>query len=62
LTPENTGDGLDQQLPTQLLFIHQGQQQIKEAHFHPQVPGLICSTAVDSFCIFKPNITPQEGE
>lgn len=43
--------------PPQLMFIHQGQQNVKEVRHHPQIPGLVLSTAEDSFNVFKPSIT-----
>ena len=40
-------------LPPQLLFIHQGLQDIKELHWHKQIPGLILSTSHTGIDVFR---------
>ena len=51
---------IDNEIPPQLMFLHQGQQNIKEIMFHPIFDSMLVSTAQDSYNIFRPNFDPQE--
>ena len=46
-------EGQKREVPSQLLFIHQGMQQVKEIHWHPRISGVIGATALSGFNIFQ---------
>lgn len=54
LAPEGNAT-LQEALPSQLLFVHAGQHDVKEVHWHAQIPGLMATTAADGFNLFRPS-------
>ncbi|EER10846.1 glutamate rich WD-repeat protein, putative [Perkinsus marinus ATCC 50983] len=43
----------EEDYPAQMMFLHQGQTGVKEVKFHPQLPGVMVTTALDGFNVFK---------
>lgn len=50
------------EIPPQLMFLHQGQNNMKELRFHPQMRTLLFTTAEDSFNVFRPNLDPDSED
>lgn len=51
-TADLVGQG-GQQVPNQLLFSHYGASEIKEVHWHKQIPGMLMTTSADGYHLFK---------
>ena len=52
----------EEDIPPQLMFLHQGQENIKELRFHPYYREMLITTAEDSYNVFRPNLEPDEEE
>ena len=52
----------DVNVPDQLMFIHQGQDDVKEIRWHPVYKDVVISTANDGFNIFKPALDEEDSE
>ena len=42
-------------VPPQLLFVHNGSEQFKEVHWHPQITSCVMTTALTGFSVFIPS-------
>jgi ribosome assembly protein RRB1 len=49
---ESQDTGGVQDVPSQLLFVHY-MDNVKECHWHPQIPGAVMGTGADGFGVFK---------
>jgi len=47
-------DNLNQEIPQQLIFLHQGQENIKDIKFHPAYKNFLVSTAENGINVFRP--------
>jgi ribosome assembly protein RRB1 len=47
--------------PSQLLLVHQGQEELKELRYHPTL-GFIVSTGTDELDVFRPAIERPRKE
>lgn len=47
-------DNYNNEIPQQLMFLHQGQKNLKDLKFHPIFKDVICSTSENGINLFKP--------
>jgi len=55
-------DNKNKQIPQQLVFLHQGQENIKDLKFHPLYKNFIVSTAQNGINVFKLNFEEDDEE
>ena len=47
-------DNYNNEIPQQIVFLHQGQENLKDVKFHPYFKNVVCSTAENGINLFKP--------
>lgn len=50
------------EIPDQLVFLHQGQTNLKDVKFHPYFDSVLLSSAESGLNIFKPNFLEEDSE
>ena len=55
-------DNYNNEIPQQIVFLHQGQTNPKEVKFHPYFKNMICSTAENGINIFKPSFDEDSSD
>lgn len=60
--PDDQNKDEDVNVPDQLMFVHQGQDELKEIRWHPYYKDIVLTTANNGFNIFKPALDEEESE
>ena len=52
-------DNYNHEIPQQLVFLHQGQINLKDVKFHPNFKNMLISSAENGLNLFRPNFTDE---
>ena len=55
-------DNYNNEIPQQLVFLHQGQINLKDVKFHPVFKNMVISSAENGLNLFRPNFTDEASE
>ena len=55
-------DNYNHEIPQQLVFLHQGQINLKDVKFHPVFKNMLISSAENGLNLFRPNFTDEASE
>ena len=55
-------DNYNHEIPQQLVFLHQGQINLKDVKFHPVFKNMLISSAENGLNLFRPNFVDEESE
>ena len=55
-------DNYNNEIPQQLVFLHQGQINLKDVKFHPVFKNMMISSAENGLNLFRPNFTDEPSE
>jgi len=61
-TSRATDTTTKKEIPDQLVFLHQGQENLKDVKFHPYYENFVLSTAENGINVFKPNFNEDEED
>ena len=55
-------DNFNNEIPQQLVFLHQGQINVKDVKFHPIFKNMLISSAENGLNLFRPNFTDEASD